>query len=200
MTNTKSTILTLFLFASLPTFAYQPKEGQVSAQLGAFMTQTDFNNSHISRDRRFEGGTGLIVNGDIDDKSSLELTLFNMYKTYYRKEGTQVFGQKTALIHIGMGYRWWHSSKYSTSLSFYSAYANGNIQNVYSDFPIGSEIKTSAQDDVEYGFDLAAQAEVYEYMNYAFVVDTRYALSLTNKTKESGNHFGLFLGIRFPVQ
>lgn len=200
MTNTKFTILALFLFANVPSFAYQPQEGQVAAQLGAFMTQTDFYNTHVKRDRRFEGGTGLIVTGDIDNKSSLEISLFNMYKTYYRKQGNQVFGQKTALIHIAMGYRWWHHPKLSTSLSFYSAYANGNVQNTYSDFALNSEIKTSAQDDVEYGFDLAAQAEIYEYMKYAFIVDTRYALSLTNKTKESGNHFGLFLGIRFPVQ
>ena len=200
MTNTKSSILALFLFASLQVFAYAPQEGQVAAQLGALMTQTDFNNSHVARDRRFEGGTGLIVTGDIDPKSSLEISFFNMYKSYYRKQGNQVFGQRTALIHIAMGYRWWHHPKYSTSLSFYSAYANGNIQNVYSDFASNTEIKTSAQDDVEYGFDFAAQAEVYEFKNYAFIVETRYALSLTNKTEESGNHLGLFLGIRFPVQ
>jgi hypothetical protein len=99
-----------------------------------------------------------------------------------------------------MGYRFWMSSKFSTSLAFYSSYSMGEPQIVYDNFAPGTTIDTSARDTTEYGLDWALQAELWQSGRYALILDGRYSLSFTNKRQEQSNHYGVLFGIRYFIQ
>lgn len=145
-------------------------------------------------------GLGLVVNGDVNTKGSLEIALFFLNKTYYREEAGKFIAEQTALTHFTMGYRRWFTDSFSSSLSFSSGYSMGTPRIVHSDFPIGSEIDTSAGDTVEYGFDLSLQKEILKQPAYVVVLDARYSMSVTNKKNENSDQFGILLGFRYSVQ
>ena len=141
-----------------------------------------------------------MVNGDINNKGSLEIGIFQMNKVYMREELGKFIGEQTALVHITMGYRRWFSEYVSGSLSLSSGYSMGSPKIVHSDFVPGSESNTSARDTTEYGFDLALQTELYSQPTYAVVFDARYSLSVTNKKNENADHYGMMLGLRHTYQ
>ena len=76
----------------------------------------------------------------------------------------------------------------------------GSPRIIHSDFPVGSEIDTSAKDTVEYGFDLSLQKELFKQPAYVVVIDARYSMSVTNKGNENSDQFGILLGFRYTVQ
>jgi hypothetical protein len=190
----------ILLFNTSATFAYVPQEGNITVTLGPFANKTDFKGSDSGAETAYLGGFGLIVVGDINDHSSLELSAFYTNKDFVRDEDAKFVVQKTQVLQINMGYRWWLSHYLSTSLAFYSAYSNGIPEIVHSDFPKGQEITTSAEDTTEYGLDLSAQAEIWSSGRYALVLDGRYSLSLTAKENEYANDFGFLVGIRYYLQ
>jgi hypothetical protein len=200
MTMRKCAVFGLsLLFCSLG-FAYVPKEGQVNAFLGPSVYQTDYDKSRLFHDERAGGGVGLLVTGDISNKGAIEISMFHLYKTYFREKQDRVIAEKTELIHISMGYRWWLTEMFSASLSFYSAYSMGKKRGVYSDLLPTDDVPTSAADVTEYGFDLAFQTELWSDQVQGIVLDSRYSASVTNKTREYGNHYGFFLAYRRTVQ
>lgn len=200
MKNFKFIFFGIFLTLSGPCLAYTPSAGNVSAILGPFVYKTNFRGSESGVTSPQLGGFGLMAVGDVDDKGSLEIAMFDMHKLYIRQQSGLFISEEKEVIHITMGYRWWLNSYFSTSLTFYSSYSLGDPKIIHSDFPIGAEIDTSARDTTEYGFDFALQSELWSQGKYAVVADARYSLSVTNKKNENSDHYGIFLGVRYEVQ
>ena len=192
----------LILISLIPvhTFAYTPKEGNVSATLGPYLSRTNFEGSSSGANTPYFGGFGIMALGDINDHASLEISWFTMPMVYVRQKGGLYLAEQIQTTQINMGYRQWLSSYLSAGLSFYSAYSIGEIQTVHSDFPKGQEIDTSASDKTEYGFDFSIQGQLWSDGFITCILDGRYSLSVTSKEKENADHFGLFLALRYMVK
>ncbi len=200
MQNLKCVFLVFLCSLTELAFAYSPKEGNVTANLGPFIYQTHFKGSIKGASSPKHGGIGFLVNGDVNDKGALEIAMFHMNKIFFREENGLFVAEETDLVHITMGYRRYLSNTLSASLALYSSYTLGDPRLVHSDFSPGQEIDTSARDVTEYGLDLAIQYEIWQQDRYSVVFDARYAYSVTNKFNESGDHYGTFLSLRYFVQ
>ena len=181
--------------------AYTPSEGNVSAYVGPFGYRTNFSGSETgAKTPDAQLGMGLVAFGDINKKGSLEVALILMEKIYFRQDQGMYMEEKTRITHIAMGYRRWLHEYLSASLTFYSAYSMGDVEVIHSDFAPGTEIPTSARDVTEYGFDFALQTELWHNDDYTVVADGRYSKSVTSKTGESGDHYGLLIGVQYQLQ
>jgi hypothetical protein len=200
MTNAK--VVFLFIFLILPfAFGYDPKEGNVTATFGPYISRTDFRESSATGAKSpYSGGFGLVALGDINTYGALEIGMYHMHRVYIRDQGPFTISEKTELMHITMGYHYWINPYFSTSLTFSSGYSMGDPQIIYSNFPAGQEIDTSAQDTVEYGLDLSLQSELWEKERYSVIAEARYSYSLTPKENERGNHYGLMIALRYLIQ
>lgn len=198
MTNLK---IYFFIFLLSPLVkAYDPKEGNIAAILGPFVSRTDYQGSDTGAKAPYFGDIGLIALGDVNERGALEIGLFHLHKIYFREQNAKTMAEKVELIHITMGYRRWLTPYFSASMAFSSSYPMGRPQIIHSDFAPGSEIDTSARDTVDYGFDFSLQGELWSKNRYAVVADARYGLSVTNKQDEKGNHYGLMLGLKYLIQ
>ncbi len=193
-------VTSIFFLLTSWCWGYTPSEGNVSVYTGLFLSTTRVNSKPTSPDAPNRLGLAAVVLGDINKNSSLEIGLFLMDKDYYREENGLYLGEDTRLIHITMGYRKWFNSYFSGSLTFFSAYAMGDVIVTRNDFPPGTDATTSAQDATEYGFDFAVQYEVWEYDFNAVVFDLRYSKSVTAKASEDSDHYGLLIGYRYILQ
>ena len=101
----------------MPTFAYTPKEGNVTANLGPFIYKTNFKGSNLGATSPRLGGIGLLVNGDVNENGALEIGMFHMNKIFFREENGLFVAEETDLVHITMGYRRFLTSYLSTSLA-----------------------------------------------------------------------------------
>lgn len=200
MKNSKILLFVMALSGGFPARAYVAEEGRISATLAPFVSRTDFKGSDSGVRAPYFGGFGLIVNGDVNAKGSLEIGMFHMNKLFVRDEGGLYQAERTQVIHMTMGYRRWLNDTWSAAMTFYSAYSMGDPEVVHSDFPAGKEIDTSARDITEYGLDLSVQADLWRYDKYTVLLDARYSPSLTSKTSEHSNHAALLLGFKYTVQ
>lgn len=196
----KVVLILILSFITEKTFAYTPKEGNVSAIFGPYLYKTDFSDPDSGVTSPYFGDLGLIAVGDVNKTGSLEIAMFHMNKLYVRESVGRYLAEKTQVMHITMGYRHWWTESISTSLAFYSAYSMGKLKVVHNDFPLDQMIDTSASDTTEYGFDFAIQKEFWSREQTALVVDARYAHSVTSKEHEKGNHYGIMIGMRYFVQ
>lgn len=199
MTNVKVLFL-LFFCLSLKTLAYEPKEGNVTAMVGPFVSHTDYLGSDSGAKAPWFGDVGLIVQGDLNHYGALEIAMFHMQKAYFRKSGTATVAEKTELMHVTMGYRYFISPLWSTSLAFSSSYPMGQRRIIHDDFAPNPAIDTSAADTVDYGFDFSIATELWNSDRFSVVSDIRYGLSITNKEAEKGNHYGIMLGLKYLIQ
>lgn len=192
-------ILFVSIFIASGSWAYTPREGNVNVNFGPFLSKTRSENSTSSFDTSMSS-FGLVTVGDINSKGALEIGIFHFHKSFLRNERTFFVSEKTEMLHVTMGYRWWLSPVWSSSMTFSSSYSMGTPSSLYNDFPITEEIPTSARDTVEYGLDLALQREVWSQGQYGVNFDFRYGLSLTSKTQEQGDHFGAMVNFRYLIQ
>lgn len=194
-----------FLFVALmllpwSSFAYTPSEGNVTAIFGTYIYKTDYPQTATGGKSPYLGGLGFIVLGDINDKGSLEIALFNMHKHFFREDLGRAIIEQTQTMHITMGYRRWINPYFATSLAFYSAYSMGDPEIIHSDFTKATQIDTSARDITEYGLDFSVQGDLWNGDEWAAVAEFRYSLSLTYKEMEKADHYGIFIGARHLVQ
>lgn len=187
-------------FFTMTTWPYTPKEGNITANIGPFIYKTNFRGSDSGIQSRVLSGTGVLVNGDINQNGALEIGLFYMDKYFFREKDGLYKAENTDLIHITMGYRRFISSLLSVSLSLYSSYSLGDPHISANEFPPDQDVDTSARDITEYGLDIAAQYELWSLDRFAIVTDLRYAYSLTNKLSERSDHYGAFITLRYFVQ
>lgn len=194
--------ISLILTSIIPTltFAYTPKEGNVSAILGPIIQKTNFTQKKTAPASTNNGGTAIMLIGDISEVGSLELGFFHTNKSYFRERDEKYLVEKTQLMHITMGYRRWVTPYLSGSLTFSSGYTMGDAQTVHTDFTNSNQPDTSATDKTEYGLDLALQYEVWSSGRYGIELAGFYSKSLTNKPDESGDHYGVLMGLRYFIQ
>lgn len=193
-------VTSIFFILTSACWGYTPSDGNVSVYTGPFFSKTNVSSKNYSTDAPARLGLGAIVLGDINKHSSLEIGLILMDKDYYREESLNYLGEETRLIHITMGYRRWFSKYLSASLTFFSAYPIGDVVVTHENIAPGSDVTTSARDATEYGFDFAVQYEVWERDLNAVVLDLRYSKSVTPKTSEDADHYGLLIGYRYLLQ
>lgn len=193
-------ITAIVLFHSTCSLAYTPLEGNITSNFGPYLYKTNFTGSSTGAKSPELLGMGLVVNGDINSKGSLEIGMFGMNKAYFREDRSKFIAEQTNLVHIIMGYRRWINEYLSASLTFFSDYSMGDPQIIHNDFAPSTEVDTSARDTTEYGFDLAVQAELYHTPQFDVVADARYSLSVTAKENEKADHFGIMLGLRYIYQ
>lgn len=196
----KSSIFVICLFFFISAWSYEAKDGNVTLSLGHYWFKTNFEDAGGRPSPPLQGGLGLIATGDLSNKGALELGFFQMSKRFYRRNSGYLIGEKTELIHITMGYRWWLNRYFSTSLSLFSSYSMGKSHIFYNDFPSGQTLKTSATDITEYGFDGTLTGEVWSRGRYFVFLEGRYSYSATAKVQESADHYGVFLGLRYFMQ
>lgn len=199
MTNVKVLFL-LFFCLSLKVFAYEPKEGNVTATVGPFVSRTDYPGSDSGAKAPWFGDVGLIVQGDLNQYGALEIAIFHMQKAYFRKDSASVVAEKTELMHVTMGYRYFISPLWSASLTFSSSYPMGEPRIIHDDFAPAIPINTSASDAVDYGFDFSIATELWNNDRFSVVSDIRYSLSITDKEDETGSHYGIMLGLKYLIQ
>ena len=189
----------LFCFASTA-FAYTPSEGNISAYFGPYFYQSANNNSRDIPQPPNQTSPALIVLGDVSDRGSLELGFFVLDKIYSREQNLQYISEQTKLVHITMGYRRWFNDTFSGSITLYSAYSMGEVTVLHNDFANTTDVPTSAHETTQYGFDFSLQAELWKTEKMAFVLDTRYSRSVTNKSSENADHYGIIFGLHYTLQ
>lgn len=189
----------LVLIITAKSFAYDPEEGNVSATLGPYLYKTNFGHAKVGYESPERLGFGLVANGDLNKNGALEIGIFTLTKSYLREVASKYIVQNAELLHITMGYRHYIRRWLSTSLTFFSGYALGNPETIYSEFSPTDRIDTSAKDNTEYGFDFAGQVELVSHKRWGVVMEGRYSLSLTPKEQEHADHFGLLLGLRYVI-
>ena len=189
------------IFCPKKIFAYTAKEGNVSAIIGPFFYKTNFSNVASGATSPNYTGTSIIAIGDISDHGSLEVGIFYLpSKIYLRERYQNYLAERTQVMHITLGYRYWWNSYFSSSLSFFSSYTLGDVDVYYDDFRGIDAPTTSARDKTEYGFDGALQAELWSKDRLAIVADARYSHSVTSKEHELGDHYGYSIGLRYFIQ
>jgi hypothetical protein len=192
-------IMTLLLIPGGNADAYMPDEGNVNAIIGPFFSKTDFSGSNTGAHSPVLQNGGLIAQGDVTSKGSVEIAIFYMNKYFIRELGGQYKTEETDLFHITMGYRHWFLESFSGSLAFFSSYTVLDVSTIHNDFPAGVDVDTSARDITEYGFDFSLQYEFWTHGRFGVVVDGRYSYSVTKKDSEYSNHFGALVGLRYLI-
>lgn len=180
-------------------FAYIPKEGNVTAIAGPFLYKTHFGGAKVQTESPELTGFGLIALGDLNKHGALEVGVFTLRKYYLKERDFRYLLQSAELLHITMGYRYYINERFSTSLTFFSGYALGNPTTHYTQFTPAEQMDTSAKDKVEYGFDIAGQFEIASYKNFGMLVDGRYSWSLTPKERERSDHYGIMFALRYII-
>ena len=193
-------IFLILLSFALETFAYLPREGNVTAVFGPYIYRTNYENSRLNMLSPWRGGFGLQANGDISDVGALEIGFYYMQKTFFMERFGKIIAEETELLHSTMGYRRWLLPWLSASLTLFSSYSIGEPRTVRNDFGAGKEPWTSAHDLTEYGLDFSVQTELWSQDRWAVLIDTRYSWSGTAKQGESADHYGAILAFRYFVQ
>ena len=199
----KSFLLLVTSILTISTATVQARtrgDGNISVYGGPFAYKTNFSSAKYSGKVPDQAGLGLVVVGDIDESSGLEIGMFFLNKTYFRQDNNSFLVEETKLAHIAMGYRRQMTDLLSGSITFSSGYAMGDPTVIRNDFANGSGVDTSVRDTAEYGFDFSLQAEMFREANPSFVTDIRYYKSLTPKPSESADHYGVMFGLQYQLQ
>ena len=200
MTKHKFLLMILTFIFNFTAKAYDAADGNITVTFGPFLYRTIFPDTINGVSSGYHGDFGLILNGDLDHKGSLEIALFHMNKVYSRQEDAKTQVEQTQVMHISMGYRRWLNSYLSGALGFYSGYPMDDATVVHSDFVPGTEITTSARDKTEYGFDFSIVSEIWSNQTVSVVADARYAWSVTSQPHENADHYGFMLGVKYLFQ
>ncbi len=180
--------------------AYTPARGNVQATLSPYIFQTNYSGIASKDNVPNTGGLALVATGDVSDTGALEVAAIYMNKIYFLNDGVKSLAEKTQLIHISMGYRHYLNPYLSTSLGLFTSYPMGDTQVVRDDFLPADNKETTARALTETGLDLAVQAELWGRGRYAVVLEGRYSFSITKKSDEAADQYGVALGLRYFIQ
>lgn len=203
MSNTKlifsSLSFTLLLFITNTGSAYIPVRGNVHAVLGSYFFQTNYGGEqHMTAPNR--DGIAVLVWGDVSDHGSLEMSMFHMSKTYYRRDREMLIIEKVPTVHVSIGYRYWWKPDVSLSLGLFTSYPLEDTEKIFSNFPPAEEITTTARENSQTGLDMAVDKEVWADGRYAVTLGARYSWALTKLHDEFSDQYGVMLGLRYFIQ
>lgn len=171
----------------------------MTATVAPYIYQThNIRNSRLSTPVLLGGG--LIVEGDISRNGGLESSVNYLQKIYSRRVDDKYNVEKVKRMYVTVGYRYWFNPSISTALAFFSGYSMGEGSVIHTDFPYNSRPDSSADDIAEYGLDFSILYEPWTNGTLAIVLDGRYSYSLTDKSGEDGNHYGVLVGLKYIVQ
>ncbi len=195
-----SVVFILLLINTLSGNAYTPKSGNITGTFSPYWSKTDYPSSKTQNYSPLLTGFSLVANGDTGPWGSLEVAMIYAPRVYFREENNLAQLESIERVHITMGYRWWFSPYFSTSLGLFSSYSLGDPVVEFTQYAPGTAVDTSATDTTEYGLDLAVQSQLASYEKFDVVAEARYSYSLTSKENEKSNHYGLSIGIRYLFQ
>lgn len=180
---------------STAVFAHVPHEGSIWATSGLFAYHTK-----TSDDRGNSPGLGggIAAEGDVDYNGGVEIAMIYEDKFYQIKTGAGSLEEKIKRMYITTGYRHWFVPRLSFGGAFFSSYSMGDAKVVH-DSLHAPDLKTSARDITEYGMDFSVQTELWSDEDFAVVADGRYSWSLTRKSHEDADVYGVFLGVKYLV-
>ena len=192
----------VILFYTNKCFCYQPQKGQIALSLNAFIQRTDLNKQTSELKSPWYGGEGLLVNGALDEKQELEIGLLFTQKNFYSDTNDNVLSEKSDIVRITMGDRYWFENCCSISASIFSDYTFGEVQTQHIDQGVSADVKTSAHKNSMYGADLSFQFDLYRFETQAshLILDTRYSWFPSQKNNESINHYSISFNYKFLVQ
>lgn len=193
----KLLILLFIVMSPAVSLAHQPEEGKLMLTVGPHVHRTFVPPEyHITMTTNV--GFGVLVEGDIDENGGLEVGLFYMKKSYHQNYHGTEFVESIKRIHIPVGYRHWWTTKFSSGLSFYSAYSIGDPRPLdVSQVPPG--FQSAARKATKYGFDISMLWEVANLKDYTVVVDGRLSLALAPRSGEHSSHYGVMCGLKLPL-
>lgn len=190
---------TLMLALTSRAYAYIPLRGNVHATLGPYIFQTNYNGDEAMTSPN-TNGVAVMLLGDVNEHGSLEIATIHMNKMYFRKDNGRLIVEKVPTIHVSMGYRHWYNRKLSASLALFTSYPLEEADVIHNEFPAGQQIPTTARENSETGLDLGMEAELWSEGRYAVFMGGRYSWSLTKKSDESADQYGVLLGVRYFIQ
>ncbi len=179
--------------------AYSPVRGNVYVMLGPYISQTIVDNSQFSASPD-QGGLGITLLGDVNERGSLQVNTLFFNKLYYRTQGAEFLAEKASLVHVSMGYRHWWCAYFATSLALYTSYPMADVEVVHSDLAPGSGLTTTARENSETGLDAGISLQLARSGRYGLMADGLYSYSLTKKSEESSSQYGFMLSIRYFLQ
>jgi hypothetical protein len=191
-------LCSLFFNPGSHSFAYSSKEGNINAVLGVMVLKSNF--SDALSPAPWTLGPGLLIQGDLSARSTLEIGFFHFEKYFLRKENGQSIIEKTQSLHTSFGYRHALSAFVSVSGALSTSYAMGEPEIVRSEFSPSNYLATSARDTAEYGIDISLQTEFFKTPSFNLVADIKYSYSLTPQSEEKSDHFGGFIAFKYLIQ
>ncbi|MBC7457926.1 MAG: hypothetical protein H7235_06585, partial [Bdellovibrionaceae bacterium] len=102
MINHKFLLMILAFIFNNSAYAYSAADGNITITAGSFIYRTIFPDTINGVTSGYHGDFGLILNGDLDDKGSLEIAMFHMNKIYSREEDAKTQVEQTQVMHISM--------------------------------------------------------------------------------------------------
>jgi len=192
-----SIILVILQLYGRQAIAHEPVEGKIHAAVGPYLMHAlPYHHEFASP---FNGGIGILAEGDIDNHGGIEIGMFYFPQYFSITRDNSEFTERAHRVYITMGYRHWFSERFSAALAFFSSYAIGEAEQIHNDFG-GSPPFTSAHDMTEYGFDASVQYEFWHVERFSLLVDARYSYSLTPKSGEDQNFIAVLAALKYFVQ
>lgn len=191
-------ILSLLFFTIPSAFAYVPQRGNVNLTLSPYYLKSQLKTSDFFNSVQ-NNGVALTAIGDVSPRGSLEISSIFYTKEFYRADGAQTLHERSKVVHVTMGYRYWIDRTFSTSFSFFTGYPLGSVvtlerQTTEIDF------KTSARENSTAGLDLAFQAELWSQGRWALQAETRYSHYFEKLKGEDPHQLGIGIGLRYFLQ
>lgn len=188
----------LILFLNLPVSAHEPRDGDIRAAT-AFTV-----NRNIPTDHEYHPETlssfGAVVEADIDYHGGPELTALYTRQMYSIQKDGLIHNELGKRMYVGLGYRHWFNRRFSMGGAFFSSYAMGDPQVIYSEFGSSPAPKTSARDSTDYGFEASVAADIFIWDEWAFMAAGRYSRSVTSKPGESADFYSALFALKYLIQ
>lgn len=182
-----------------PARAYSPVEGNIYGIVGPTLMQTNFrkDSGQPSPASRIDGG--FLVQGDINQRASLEIALFHFNKSFFRSYEDRFTAEEIEMMQVGLGYRHWLGSKVSFGILLTSSFAMTEPNFIHRQ-PADNNLETSGRDVTEYGFDFSLQRLFFETPMASGLIDFRYNRNFTSRVGESGDHYLVMIAYRYFIQ
>jgi hypothetical protein len=178
--------------------AHEPADGHVYATFGEMISKHHTRQHEIGSP--LFGNFGVIAEGDVDYNGGIEIGAFFVQQLHSIQREGLVVAEKGNRMYITMGYRHWATSRLSGAVAFFSSYSMGDPVVMRNDWKTNDPPATSARDTTEYGFDFSIQLEPWRKDRFSMVIDARYSLSVTPKSGEDSNFFGILAGLKYFIQ
>lgn len=171
-------LLVLSTGAFVPSFSYAKAPGEGELILSAFglVNQGVKEAESDEEDKEYHFGVGALVEANINGALGIETGALFIKRQYDYEAGGFRVVQEVNRIHVPVLARFWIGDIFSVGVGPYVAFKVGNVKDSleFGSSPIGS-IETNADDDVEFGYDIAATLNFAVNDKTGIFVEGRYS-------------------------